>query len=156
MVGACAPAASSTALSDGALAVWRRCLVLVILVAGSGAWAAPPATLDECDALVREHPDAIDSYRCYWFVARNTASWEDAQRRLEARLALEPENHRARLILGAIGADLGDVRAEILLGEAAEGFAREGEVEGEVHARVTRAVNLRQRGRLAEARLLRA
>ncbi|MCU0254814.1 MAG: CHAT domain-containing protein, partial [Acidobacteria bacterium] len=46
----------------------------------------------------------------------------------------------------------GDVRAEILLGEAAEGFAREGEVEGEVHARVTRAVNLRQRGRLAEAR----
>ena len=128
----------------------RRWLALVLL-AGLPALGAAPRSLDECDARVLADPDQLDPYRCYWFVARNTASWQDAERRLESRLALEPENHNARLVLGAIGADLGEARAESLLREAAAGFLRDRHAEGEVHARVTLAVFLRLRGRHADA-----
>ena len=60
----------------------RAALVIVACLASGLAVAAAterrgaPATLDECDALVRESPDDLGPYQCYWFVGRNQAKLE--------------------------------------------------------------------------------
>lgn len=119
----------------------RRALALLWLsVAGIAAPsaadpAARPRTLDDCDALVREMPSAFDSYYCYWGVARRDRSYDDAARRLEARLSVVPEDEKARLYLGLIAADRGDPGALGLLERAAEGFRRQRDPTGEIYAR---------------------
>ena len=72
-----------------------------------------PQSLDDCDALVLRSPDHYASYWCYWIAARRTGRWADAAARLDARLALEPDNHLARQYLAAIEADRGRDRAEL-------------------------------------------
>jgi CHAT domain-containing protein len=118
------------------LALALACLALAGPVATEAAPERPrPRTLDDCESLVREQPESFDAYYCFWGVARRDKSFDDAARRLEARLAFAPDDHKARLYLGLIAADRGDARAVTLLSQAARGFQDQGEATGEVYAR---------------------
>jgi len=99
-------------------------LAAAIALPSAAAEAAPPPkrTLDDCDAAARAHPDELHSYLCYWVVAQNLKAWDDAARRLDARLALQPEDHLAQLYLGLIEADMNHNRAQGLLESAAAGL----------------------------------
>ncbi|MCU0224376.1 MAG: CHAT domain-containing protein [Acidobacteria bacterium] len=120
---------------------FRRALILawLALAGGFATEASPepprPRTLDDCESLVRAQPDSFDSYYCFWGVARRDRSFDDAARRLEARLNFAPDDQKARLYLGLIAADRGDPRAVDLLERAARGFQDQGEATGEVYAR---------------------
>lgn len=113
--------------------------------------SAGPATLEECDVLVRDQPDTLGSFRCFWNVARNQGVWSQAASRLEDLTQIYTDNYRPRLILGMLAADRGEDRAAELLSRAAQDAARAGDAECEVHARVTLAVFLRRRGKKEEA-----
>ncbi len=126
-------------------------LLAVLAVVPNAAAAGRVASLADCDARVRAAPRALEGWRCYWFAARNGAPWSEAAQRLERALAADPANDAARLVLGAMAVDRGEARASGLLRTAVAGFSARGDVEGEVHARVTLAVLLRARGQHAAA-----
>jgi CHAT domain-containing protein len=110
--------------------------LLLALSLSVAALAAEKPTLDKCAELVRDRPEELDSYMCYWFVARG-GDPAGAGRALESLLAIDPANHRARLYLAAVEADRGRPRAEALYREAADGFAAWTEPTGEVYARIS-------------------
>ncbi len=111
----------------------------------------PPTSLDHCDALVRDHPDDLEAYRCYWVVASKYQQWEGALRRLDALLSVRPADLRAEFVLAQLEAYRGGARAETLFRRAADGFAAERDAEGEVFARTGLARWLQWRGRVAES-----
>jgi CHAT domain-containing protein/tetratricopeptide (TPR) repeat protein len=117
----------------------------------AGAWIDMSTTLDDCDARVAADREDLSGYQCYWFVGRNQARLDAAAHRLDRLLETDPTNHRARLYLGIVLADLGSDRAEGLLAQAAGEFAAESDVRGEVYARISLAMWLRHRGRTREA-----
>jgi CHAT domain-containing protein len=112
--------------------------------------AADEIDLGTCAQRVQSDPDDLESYRCYWVVARR-GDPDGARRALEALLAIDLHDHRARLYLAAIEGDLGNERAESLYREAAAGFAEEGERTGEVYARLSLFQLLSLGGRWSEA-----
>lgn len=133
-------------------------VALAPVAAGSdpGASAAPatpgsPSALDACDAAVRDRPDELDSYSCYWSTARRERAWDEAARRLYALLAIRPGDHRAMLYLGAIEADRNRDRAEPLYRGAIDRFVAERDHLGEVYARVSLTMFLQARARHEEA-----
>jgi CHAT domain-containing protein len=111
----------------------------------------PSLTLDVCDARARDHPADLSSYVCYWRVARSLKAWDDAVRRLDARLALEPSNHLARLYLGLIEADRGRERARELIETAAAGLAAQKNYSGAVYGFISMAYYHQYRGDVAAA-----
>lgn len=119
----------------------------VLALCGSAAAALAPQSLDDCEALVMQSPDAGDSYACFTDIARSRQQWDEAARRLDAHLAVRPDNPHARLQLAWIERDRGGDRAEELFRNAASGFARRDDAAGEVHALVGLAYHLRQKGR---------
>jgi len=119
-----------------------------IVVAGD---AAGLAALDECDARVRDAPRDPLSYYCYLQAVRGGAPVADANRRLEAILAITPPLHRARMILGMIEAPRGVPRAEQLLREALDGMETNGDHHGVVYGGLSLANLLGRDGRLEEA-----
>lgn len=129
--------------------VWALPLLLSTIAGTAFATTARPS-LDACAELVRDHPGELLSYRCYWFVARQ-GDPEGASRALESLLAIDPGNHRARLYLAAVRADLGDPRAETLYRDAGEGFAEWGDATGEVYARLSLCALLRRRDEITGA-----
>ena len=133
----------------------RLMLPFVVLIATCGASAASSTdvSLEECQALVRDRPDDLDSYRCFWLVTRNQGLWNEAVRSLEALLALDPANHRARLSLAFVEADRNSPRAESLYRETVEQSAAANDPECEVHALLGLAYLLRFQGRADEAEL---
>jgi len=58
--------------------------------------------LDRCDEQVRDAPRDPGSYYCYLQAVRSGAPAAEAVRRLDAILAIRPDLHRARMILGMI------------------------------------------------------
>ena len=120
---------------------------MIVLAALLAAAVASPPSLDDCDARVRDHPEAIESYLCYWLAARKLNALEDAARRLDARLALHPDDHLAELYLGLIEGDLHHERALSLFERAAEGLAAGKNRTGEVYARISVAYVHRASGR---------
>ncbi len=135
-----------------------RILAATVLFAIPGLAAAEidltrenPESAAECDALVTAQPGDLEAYRCFRLIARRHQLWTESVRRLESLLDVDPGNHRARLFLGWIEADRFRARAETLLREAAEGFAEEGDVGGEVRARLGLANHLLRQGRAEEA-----
>ena len=129
----------------------RWLVVPFLLGLAAGVVAADEPSLERCAALVRDDPDELESYRCYWTLARG-GEWAGSARALEALLAIDPSNHRARLYLAAIEADLGRERAEELYREAADGLAAMGEPTGEVYARIALSHFLKRADRKPEAR----
>ena len=105
----------------------------------AAAVATPPRTLDDCDALLRDHPGEIKSYLCYWLTGRSLRALDDAARRLDARLALSPDDHLAELYLGLVEADLRHPRAGALFERAAAGLAAGDNRTAEVYAWISLA-----------------
>jgi tetratricopeptide (TPR) repeat protein len=145
-------------------------LVALSLLAGGGARAAAPGaggeglaaggvepTLDDCDRLTREQPRDLAAYDCYQNIARRRRVWDDAARRLDARLAAEPDNHWARFELALIEWDRRAPRAAELTRAAADGFAAAGDARSEARARISVSLSLRgQDERAADRELQRA
>ena len=130
---------------------WIAACLLLAVSAVCGAETTVSTTLDECDSRVRDAPSEFDSYSCYWFVARNHGQLNEAARRLESLLQIDEGNPYARLYYGAVLADLGQNVAEEHCRRAAESFSRDGNARGEVYARVTLAIFLQHRSRVAES-----
>ncbi len=106
--------------------------LLAMVASSTPALAEPFRTLDQCRALVREQPRSLDGYEC--LLAHRFGHEGDVLRFLEARLRSRPGDPRPRLYRAIVhhfsgdGYDLGEyVRA-------AEVFAREQDVAGEVFA----------------------
>jgi len=130
-------------------------VVCQVVVSAGSADASPIESAAGCRELIRQYPDNLESYRCYWMIARQRNLWEPAIEGLEAILAGDPGQPRALLYLGMISSDRGDPRAEDLLMRAADGFATEGEPTGEVYARLGLAHWLDRRDRSDDSRLQR-
>jgi CHAT domain-containing protein len=130
---------------------FRVAAALLSLVLAIGAVAAQQSDLDICAERVRDDPDNLDSYLCYWYAARR-GQWDGARRALEALLAIDPENQRARLYLAAVLSDRGHEGVERLYREAADGFGAMEEPRGEVYARLELCGMARRGGRKADAR----
>jgi len=126
-------------------------LLLALLVAASAAHAQAPTSLDDCDRQILRHPDGEDGYRCYVTVASRTNGWDDASRRLESRVAVDPGNHLAKLALASVEARRRGERAEALYVESINAFERRGSAGHEVTARLEYATFLAVRGRAAES-----
>ena len=133
----------------------RLAIVVLALVgtsrAGIDLARVNPASVATCDGLVTAHPDDLEAYRCYLLIARRHQHWSEAVRRLDALLNIDANNHRARLFLGSVEADRFRPRAESLLLEAAEGFAKQNDATGEVRARLSLAKHLLRQGRVDDA-----
>ena len=131
----------------------RRFVPALVLLSAGFAASVPVAgadearSLDDCEGLVLDKPDDRSSYACFTRIARRLRQYEDAMRRLEAHLAVEPDNHAARLQLAWLELDRGTDRAESLFREAAEGFASADDPGGEVDARMALSYLLRRTGR---------
>jgi CHAT domain-containing protein len=134
----------------------RSCLLIATLCLATGLSTDSgadegPTSLADCDAWVQRVPDSYESYRCYRVVARGRVAAGDAVTRLEAQLALDPDNDLARWTLASLEADRGLDRAEQLYRGAVDGFVRRGEAVWEVDARLELSMFLALRGRLDEA-----
>lgn len=124
-------------------------MILVLAALSAGAAVAGPASVEACEAAVREHPAALESYRCFWLLARQNRAAE-AERALRSRLLRDPANHRARLYLARLGGDQGRDWAEPMYREAVAGLAAGGDAEGEVFARLGLSLFLNRRHRVGE------
>ncbi|MEW6368421.1 MAG: CHAT domain-containing protein [Acidobacteriota bacterium] len=113
---------------------------------------AGSASFRDCEALVSAQPDDLASYECFYWTALRTRALATARRYLEALLARDSANHRARLALARISAANGDQDAESLYRAAAEGLAAQGDASSEVVARTELCTFLKRRGRFEEAR----
>jgi tetratricopeptide (TPR) repeat protein len=107
--------------------------MVLLLLLPVEARAAREVSLEVCAKEVLDRPEELESYRCYWALSRRGQS-DEAMRALEALLAIDPSNSKARLYLAAVEADLGLERAEATYREAAEGFASERNRTGETYA----------------------
>ena len=96
-----------------------------------------PTTVADCDALVAGNPRDLQAYRCYVVVAQRFGQWIPAVERLEAHLQLDDDNQHARFYLARIEAARYRERSEALFRESARGFARQGNLRGEIYARVS-------------------
>jgi CHAT domain-containing protein len=126
-------------------------LCALVAIAGLAIASPAPQSLDDCEALVMQSPDDNDAYACFTNIARSRQQWDDAARRLDAHLAVRPDNPAAQLQLAWIERDRGGERAEALFRDAADRFARREDASGEVHALVGLAYHLRQKGQTEAA-----
>jgi len=94
----------------------------LFLVVAAASLAAPPTgaiqatSFADCQRLVARRPDDLESYRCYWMIARRTGQSHQALAALDALAVRHGADPRIDLYRAAILGDLGD--------PAAEGFAR--------------------------------
>ncbi|MCD4748395.1 MAG: CHAT domain-containing protein [Thermoanaerobaculales bacterium] len=128
-------------------------VICLVVVPSGSADASTIESVADCRELVRQHPNALEAYRCYWMIARQRNLWEPAIGGLEAILVDDPGQPRALLYLGMISSDRGEPRAEKLLMRAADGFATEAEVTGEVYSRLGLAYWLDRRDRIDDSRI---
>jgi CHAT domain-containing protein len=124
-------------------------LLLAAVTAGTEARAADPFA--ECEARFARQPDAYESSYCFFQAAQQGKRWDEAGRRLDALMRRHPANHWLTLARGNVEwtRDLG--RAEQLYRRSAEGFAAQGQAEGEVLARYNLRTVLFRAGRVEEA-----
>lgn len=112
----------------------------------------PRTSLEDCDAWTAREPESLRAYDCYGFVARQHRAWDETVRRLDARLAIAPDNHWARFELALVEWDRRAPRARDLAIAAAEGFAASGDRAAEARARMSISVSWQH---VDEARVLR-
>ncbi len=126
-------------------------LLLAAICDGPAAQAqTAPTSVADCDLRVRREPDQLESYRCFWLMARQNRA-ADAASRLSAVLDTDPRNHRARLYLARIEGDRGHDAAERLFRDALSGFQATGDMEGQTFTHLAFGLFLARRGRAAEA-----
>ncbi len=113
--------------------------------------AQTPTTFDDCDAQVLRHPDDDGVYDCHVTIAARQNGWNEAARRLEARLLVNPANHLAKLALASVQARLDGKRAEQLYIESIDAFIEQKATGREVTARLEFAAFLAVRSRIAES-----
>ena len=109
-----------------------RLFVASVACASVHAVAAPPRTFEQCRAAVLGDPQSLDGYRCLFSRAR-----VDRQRVLEfleAQLQQRPTDPRPRLYRALVQHLSGQEVADEEWSLATEGFAREGDLTGEVYA----------------------
>lgn len=83
-------------------------VVLLALPACALAQAALTArSAADCDMLVRDAPQSLDSYRCFSAIAHRDGSFEAARQHLDALLRHDPSNHRALFVLAMTDANQG-------------------------------------------------
>lgn len=129
-----------------------RLVGLVALAAVTPWWAAaqPADPFSECEVSFAAAPDARDSSHCFYEVARRSAQWEQAKRRLEAHRGRHPENPWLHFYLGhVVFISQLSPRAEDHYREAVRIFEDREEVAGEVDARIelSRCLTFFGRGR---------
>ena len=112
--------------------VARLTWVTVVLILAPPALTQAPS-VENCDERVRASPADPGSYYCYVETAQASGRFEEAIRRLEAILAVDPERHRARLNLGLLQMNLGRNEAEQTLGRAIDGMQMEDDAWGVVY-----------------------
>jgi hypothetical protein len=128
-----------------------RFLLPAVLVAAGAVYAQAPSNFDDCDRFVLQHPDEAQGYRCYVALAGRNNGWDDAARRLDALVAVDPDNHLAKLALASLEARRGGDRAEPLYLESIQAF-RDGEMPSrEITARLEYAGFLSFRSRTVES-----
>ncbi len=96
-----------------------RGVFLLLTVAGlatPAAGAIEATSFSDCDRLVARRPDDLESYRCYWMIARRTGRHREALAALDDLAARRGADPRIDLYRAAILGDMGD--------SSAEGFAR--------------------------------
>ena len=112
----------------------------------------PETTLADCESWARREPRDLRAYDCFGHVARRLRLLDDAARRLDALLLLEPDNHWARFGLALIEWDRHAPRAQGLAIAAADGFAAAGDRAAEARARMSISISFQT---VNEARALR-
>jgi len=105
----------------------------------------------DCDALVRRHDGEVLAYSCYLDLARRQRSHPEIARHLEAFLALNPDDHAARLALGRIEADQNSDRALDHYARALAGFEDGADHVGAFYTRLMFAFFYQYRTRYDEA-----
>jgi CHAT domain-containing protein len=108
-------------------------------------------TPQDCDALVHRHGGGVLAYGCYLDLARRQRSHPDIARHLEAFLALNPNDHAARLTLGRIEADQNSDGALDHYARALAGFEEDANHEGAFYTRLMFAFFYQYRTRYDEA-----
>jgi CHAT domain-containing protein/tetratricopeptide (TPR) repeat protein len=121
------------------------------MAGGDDTGAGVAEAMERCQLRVRDDPGDLDAYHCFWAEARRLGAWDEAARRLEALLAIDSTDHRARLYLAAVEEDRGGSRAGALYREALAGFVADGNVTGEIYARISLSRLLRRQGRGGDA-----
>ncbi len=109
--------------------------VLAALLSGSTTDGGATNPTGECDALVRQHPRDLASYRCYWNLA-HTGQRLAAEQGLESILRREPRNPWALMNL-ALCRDERGLPATDLLERALAAFRTEVDPEAEGYARLS-------------------
>jgi hypothetical protein len=113
---------------------WVRTLGIVLATVASGTpvLAEPFRTLDQCRAVVRQQPRSLEGYEC--LLAQRFGHEDEVLRFLEARLRSHPGDPRPRLYRAVVHHFAGDTYDLDEYVRAEEGFAREQDVAGQVHA----------------------
>ncbi len=130
------------------LVVLALCWVVAIPLA-----AIPADPFEECEVLVRDAPDSLESYLCFEITAQRLGMIDDAVKRLEAILSLNPQNHRARYRLALLLRRLpgNQERTIELLRNTVDGLVAEGEILAALNSLYAIAEFLTKQGRHAEA-----
>ena len=116
-------------------------LLLFALLHSPLARAGEPDPLADCRAGLRDAPTARESWHCVYMAARTEGAYEQATALAREELERHPDNAAASLVLGSLYDDQGLDGANEAFLHAAEGFAAEGEVQGEVYARLDLAMH---------------
>jgi CHAT domain-containing protein len=106
--------------------------LLATVVSSATALADPFPTLDQCRALVRARPRSLDGYEC--LLTHRFGDSKEVLGFLDARLRSAPGDPRPRLYRAVVHHFAGETEDLRDYVRAAEAFAREGDVAGEVHA----------------------
>ena len=107
--------------------------------------------VEDCTTLLEAFPDRLAAYQCYWREARRQKRQKAARKILEQRLEKHPGDHRARLYLGYVLADLYAPEAKDTLLEAAQALRQSEDGPAEVAALMLLNFLFRARGDLATA-----
>lgn len=96
-------------------------LFTAVCLAASAGGAIQATSFADCDRLVARQPEELESYRCYWMIARRTGQNRQALAALDALAASRGEDPRIDLYRAAILGDMGDAAAERFARSATRG-----------------------------------
>jgi CHAT domain-containing protein len=126
-------------------------LAFTFILGVSSQCAGASRTFDACAELVAAEPTAYESYRCYFEVAGSTGEWQLAGRHLQVLADARPQVDWIVFVRGLVTSNLDKTAAEALYLEAAQRFATNGNVRGEVLARANLYTLFYPSGRIGSA-----